>query len=137
MGPDFQAIASAEGWQVSNPSILSMAALRASMEIFDEAGMERLRAKSELLTGYLEFLLGQDHSGKFSIITPRNPAHRGAQLSLRLARGGRAICDTLAAQGVICDWREPDIMRVAPVPLYNSFSDVFTFVEKFRAALQA
>jgi len=113
-----------------------MAALRASMEIFDEVGMGRLRAKSELLTGYLEFLLDQDHSGKFSIITPRNPAHRGAQLSLHLYRAGRAICDALATQGVICDWREPDILRVAPVPLYNSFSDVFTFVEKFRAALQ-
>ena len=96
-----------------------------------------LRAKSEMLTGYLEFLLAQDRSERFSIITPRNPAHRGAQLSLRLARGGRAICDTLASQGVICDWREPDILRVAPVPLYNSFSDVFTFVEEFRAALQA
>jgi kynureninase len=137
MGPDFRAIASAEGWQLSNPSILSMAALRASMEIFNEVGMERLRAKSELLTGYLEFLLGQDHTERFSIITPRNPAHRGAQLSMRLSRGGRAICDTLAAQGVICDWREPDILRVAPVPLYNSFTDIFTFVEKFRAALQA
>jgi kynureninase len=113
-----------------------MAALRASMEVFDEAGMERLRAKSELLTGYLEFLLSHNRPGGFSIITPRNPAHRGAQLSVRVTRGGRAICDTLAAQGVICDWREPDILRVAPVPLYNSFSDVFTFVEKFRAALQ-
>ena len=136
MSPDFQAIPTAEGWQVSNPSILSMAALRASMEIFDEVGMGRLRAKSELLTGYLEYLLDQDHSGTFSILTPRNPAHRGAQLSLRLYRGGRAICDALATQGVICDWREPDILRVAPVPLYNSFFDVFTFVEKFRAALQ-
>jgi kynureninase len=136
MDPDFHAIPSAEGWQVSNPSILSMAALRASMEIFDEAGMERLRAKSELLTGYLEFLLSHNRPAGFSIITPHNPAHRGAQLSLRLTRGGRAICETLAAQGVICDWREPDILRVAPVPLYNSFSDVFTFVEKFRAALQ-
>jgi len=136
MGPDFHAIATAEGWQVSNPSILSLAALRASMEIFDQAGMERLRAKSELLTGYLEFLLDQDRSGRFSIITPRNPAHRGAQLSLRMAHGGRAICDTLAAQGVICDWREPDILRVAPVPLYNSFSDVFAFVEKFRSILR-
>jgi len=136
MGPDYHAIATAEGWQVSNPSILSLAALRASMEIFDEAGIERLRVKSELLTGYLESLLDQDRPEQFSIITPRNPAHRGAQLSLRLARGGRAICDTLAAQGVLCDWREPDILRVAPVPLYNSFSDVFTFAEKFRTVLQ-
>lgn len=137
MGPEFRAIASAEGWQLSNPSILSMAALRASMEIFDEAGIGRLRAKSEMLTGYLEFLLGHDRSGRFSIITPRDPAHRGAQLSLRLPRNGRAVCDALAQQGVICDWREPDILRVAPAPLYNSFSDVFTFAEKFRAALQS
>lgn len=137
MGPDFHAIPSAEGWQLSNPSILSMAALRASMEIFDEVGMERLRAKSELLTGYLEFLLDQDRSEKFSTITPPSPAHRGAQLSLRLRQGDRSICDSLAAQGVLCDWREPDILRATPVPLYNSFSDVFTFVEKFRATLQA
>jgi kynureninase len=137
MGPEFHAIASAEGWQLSNPSILSMAALRASMEIFDEAGIGRLRAKSEMLTGYLEFLLGHDRSGRFSIITPRDPAHRGAQLSLRLPQNGRAVCDALAQQGVICDWREPDILRVTPAPLYNSFSDVFTFAEKFRAALQA
>lgn len=137
MGPDFQAIPSAEGWQLSNPPILSMAALRASMEIFDEVGMDRLRSKSELLTGYLEFLLDQERSDKFSIITPRNPSHRGAQLSLRLSRGDRAVCETLASQGVICDWREPDILRVTPVPLYNSFSDVFMFVEKFRAAIQA
>lgn len=137
MGPEFHAIPTAEGWQVSNPSILSMAALRASMEIFDEAGMERLRAKSQLLTGYLEFLLDQDRSDKFSIITPRDPAQRGAQLSLRLARQGRALCDSLAARGVICDWREPDILRLAPVPLYNTFSDVFTFAAQFRAALSA
>ncbi len=137
MGPEFHAIAGAEGWQLSNPSILSMAALRASMEIFDEAGIGPLRAKSEMLTGYLEFLLGHDRSGRFSIITPRDPAHRGAQLSLRLPQNGRAVCDALAQQGVICDWREPDILRVTPAPLYNSFSDVFTFAEKFRAALQA
>lgn len=135
MGPDFQAIPGAEGWQLSNPSILPAAALRASLELFDEAGMERLRTKSELLTGYLEFLLEQHRSGKFSIITPRDPAQRGAQLSLRIPQNGHSVCDKLAEQGVICDWREPDIMRVAPVPLYNSFSDVHTFAEKFAAAL--
>ena len=134
MGPDFRAIPGAEGWQLSNPSILSAAALRASLELFDEAGIERLRAKSELLTGYLEFLLDQQRSARFSIITPRDPLQRGAQLSLRISRNGRAICDQLAEQGVICDWREPDIMRVAPVPLYNSFSDVYAFAEKFAAA---
>ena len=135
MPPDFQAIPGAEGWQLSNPSILSAAALRASLEIFDEATMQRLRAKSELLTGYLEFLLDQDISKKFSIITPRHSANRGAQLSLRVAEHGRAVCDALANDGIICDWREPDILRVAPVPLYNTFSDVHTFADKFLAAI--
>jgi len=135
MPPDFQAIPGAEGWQLSNPSILSAAALRASLEIFDEATMQRLRAKSELLTGYLEFLLDQDIAKKFSIITPRDSANRGAQLSLRVAEHGRAVCDALANDGIICDWREPDILRVAPVPLYNTFSDVHTFADKFLAAI--
>jgi kynureninase len=134
MPPDFAAIPGAEGWQLSNPSILSAAALRASLDIFDEATMQRLRGKSEQLTGYLEFLLGQSWSKNFSIITPRDSSHRGAQLSLRLSENGRAVCDALAKEGIICDWREPDIMRVAPVPLYNTFSDVHTFAEKFLAA---
>jgi kynureninase len=136
MKPDFHPIPGAEGWQLSNPSILSAAALRASLDIFDEAKMERLRAKSELLTGYLEFLLEQDRSKRFSIITPRDSAHRGAQLSLRVNENGRAICDALAKEGIICDWREPDILRVAPVPLYNTFLDVYTFAEKFLSATQ-
>jgi kynureninase len=135
MEPDFQAIPGAEGWQLSNPSILSAAALRASLEIFDEAKIDRLRAKSELLTNYLEFLLDQSRSKKFSMITPRESAHRGAQLSLRVTENGRTVCDALTRDGVICDWREPDIMRVAPVPLYNTFSDVHTFAEKFLAAI--
>jgi kynureninase len=135
MGPSFQGIPGAEGWQVSNPSILSMAALRASMEIFDEAGIENLRAKSVTLTGYLEFLLEQQASDKFSIITPRDPAHRGAMLSLRIKKGGRAICDKLAEQGVICDWREPDILRASLAPLYNSYLDAHTFAEKFLSAV--
>jgi kynureninase len=136
MQPDFHAIPGAEGWQLSNPSILSAAALRASVEIFDEANMQRLRAKSELLSGYLEFLLDQQASKNFSIITPRDSAHRGAQLSLRVLENGRAICDALAKEGIICDWREPDILRVAPVPLYNTFLDVYTFAEKFLSATQ-
>ena len=89
MGPDFQAIASAEGWQLSNPSILALAALRASMDIFDEAGMERLRAKSERLTGYLEYLLKQNGSNRFQMVTSSDPAQRGAQLSLRISANGR------------------------------------------------
>jgi kynureninase len=135
MGPEFHAMAGAEGWQLSNPSILSMAALRASMEIFDEAGIERLRAKSLSLTGYLEFLLDRHAPQKFEIITPRDPERRGAQLSLRLKNGGRAICDQLIEEGVQCDWREPDILRVAPVPLYNSYRDVYRFVQRFVRAL--
>jgi kynureninase len=137
MGPNFQGIPGAEGWQVSNPSILSMAALRASMEIFDEAGIENLRAKSVTLTGYLEFLLEQQTSDKFSIITPRDPAHRGAMLSLKIKKGGRTICDKLAEQGVICDWREPDVLRASLAPLYNSFLDAYAFAEKFLTAVQA
>ncbi|MGE5110945.1 MAG: kynureninase [Acidobacteriaceae bacterium] len=135
MGPDFHPMAGAEGWQLSNPPILSLAALRASMDIFDEAGMEALRAKSVALTGYMEFLLDQRRSGKFSIITPRESRRRGAQLSIRISRDGQSVCDRLTAQGVFCDWREPDILRVAPMPLYNSYVDVYRFVEKFSAML--
>ena len=134
MGPDFHAQPGADGWQLSNPSILSMAALRASMDIFNEAGIAHLRTKSVSLTGYLEAMLDQHSSEKFTIITPRDPERRGAQLSLRIAHNGRALCDRLLHEGIICDWREPDIMRVAPVPLYNSYSDVHRFVTAFIAA---
>jgi kynureninase len=133
----FQPIASAEGWQLSNPSILSMAALRASMEIFDEVTIARLHAKSETLTSYLEFLLAREACKSFSILTPRDPSQRGAQLSLQIRKGGRAVCDRLAQQGIICDWREPDTLRVAPVPLYNSFLDAHTFADKFLLEMKA
>lgn len=135
MGADFEPMAGAEGWQLSNPSIFTLAALRASMDIFDEAGMEALRAKSISLTGYLEFLLDQQASSQYSIISPRDPLQRGAQLSLRIATNGRALCKLLAEQGVLCDWREPDILRVTPAPLYNSYQDVIVFVERFIAAV--
>ncbi len=135
MGPEFHPMPGAEGWQLSNPPILALAPLRASMEIFAEAGMERLRAKSLSLTAYMEFLLDQHASTKFSVVTPRDPAHRGAQLSIRLPRGGRGLCDRLAAEGVIGDWREPDTFRVAAVPLYTSYHDVYRFVQCFSAAL--
>jgi kynureninase len=135
MGPDFHAIPGAEGWQLSNPSILSMAALRASMDIFDEAGIDRLRTKSISLTGYLEFLLDRNPSKQFEILTPRDSQRRGAQLSVRIKSGGRSICDRLIEEGVICDWREPDILRVSPVPFYNSYQDVYHFVQCFSAML--
>jgi kynureninase len=135
MGPEFQAMLGAEGWQLSNPPILALAPLRASMEIFAAAGLEHLRAKSVLLTGYMEFLLGQHASSKFSIITPREHERRGAQLSIRLPRDGRRLCDRLAEQGVIGDWREPDTFRVAAVPLYNSYQEVYRFVQRFSNAV--
>jgi kynureninase len=137
MGPDFQPMAGAEGWQLSNPPIVSLAGLRASMEIFHRAGIERLRAKSISLTGYLEFLLKQSVSTKFSIVTPEEKNRRGAQLSIRISSKGRSICDRLIADGILCDWREPDILRIAPVPLYNSYRDVFQFVRKFHSAINA
>lgn len=121
---------------MSNLPILAVAALRASMEIFSEAGLEPLRAKSVTLTGYMEFLLGQPASPKFSIITPREQERRGAQLSIRLPREGRKLCNRLAAEGIIGDWREPDTFRVAAVPLYNSYQDVYRFVRRFSAALE-
>lgn len=127
MGPVFDPIPGAEGWQVSNPPILPLAALRASMEIFDEAGMDALRAKSVRLTGYLEYLLDRVAGEKFRIITPRDQAQRGCQLSLLVKSNGRALFDHLTRNGVVCDWREPNVIRVAPVPLYNTFIDVYRF----------
>jgi kynureninase len=134
MGPDFNPMPGAEGWQLSNPPILALAPLRASMEIFSEARMERLRKKSLLLTGYMEFLLRETASEKFSIITPSDPERRGAQLSIRMA-SGRGVCDRLLTEAVIGDWREPDTYRVAAVPLYNSFRDVYRFVQRFSVTL--
>jgi len=135
MGPEFHATPGAEGWQVSNPPILALASLRAAMDVMDEAGIERLRTKSILLTGYLEFLLGRHADRGYSILTPSDPGRRGAQLSIRVGPQVREVCERLAAEGVVCDWREPDILRVAPAPLYNSFPDVYRFVERFAAAL--
>jgi len=125
MGPVFDPIPGAEGWQLSNPPILQLAALRASMEIFDEAGMPAVRKKSEQLTGYVEFLIDRLPSGFCEIITPRESERRGAQLSLRIKKNAKRLVEKLAAAGVICDFREPDIVRVAPAPLYNTFTDVW------------
>jgi kynureninase len=135
MGPDFQPMVGAEGWQLSNPAILALAPLCASMDIFHEAGMDRLRAKSISLTGYLEFLLDQHASPRFSILTPRETQRRGAQISIRVRNTARSLCEELASAGAIGDWREPDTFRVAPVPLYNSYRDVYRFVKRFVAAL--
>jgi kynureninase len=136
MGSDFHPMAGAEGWQLSNPPIMALAPLRASMEIFSEAGMDRLRAKSISLTGYMEFLLRQNASPKFSIMTLVEEERRGAQLSIRLTHERRNFVEKLIEMSVIGDWREPDIFRVAAVPLYNSYQDIYRFVQRFTAALQ-
>lgn len=123
----------AAGWQMSNAQVLSMAAHRASLAIFDEVGMDKLIAKSKLLTGYLEFLLLNGKRKDFKIITPEDVAQRGCQLSIVMNENGKKTFDALTQNGVIADWREPDVIRVAPVPLYNTFEDVFRFAEIFHA----
>jgi kynureninase len=136
MAPNFQPMSGAEGWQLSNPPIVSLAVLRASMNIFHEAGMERLRNKSVSLTGYLEFLLKKTGSTKFSIVTPAERERRGAQISIRIAKNGRSLCEQMTHEGMFGDWREPDLFRIAPVPLYNSYRDVFQFVRRFASLLE-
>jgi kynureninase len=135
MGPDFQPMSGADGWQLSNPSIVSLAVLRASLDIFHEASMERLRAKSISLTSYLEFLLNHSASTNFSIVTPSEIEQRGAQISIRIPQNGQSLCKKFGHEGIIGDWREPDTFRVAPVPLYNSFHDVFQFVRRFASVI--
>jgi kynureninase len=126
--PDFIPVPSADGWQISNPPIFSMAPLRASLAIFSEAGgMESLRAKSMKLTGYLESLLTQVGSKKISIITPKNPDARGCQLSILSHEYPKKLHDELIAADVKCDFREPNVIRVAPTPLYNTFHEVWRF----------
>lgn len=136
MGPEFKPLVGAEGWQLSNPPILQLAALRASLEIFDEAGMPRLRQKSTRLTGYLAFLLRTIEDERISMITPPDVSGRGCQISIRVTDTGRKLFEALTENGVIADWREPDVIRVAPVPLYNSFSEVYRFYEILRSALR-
>lgn len=136
--PDkFSPIAGAEGWQLSNAPVFSMASLKASLDIFYEVGMKKLVQKRTLLTNFLEFLLQQNLNEKVSIITPSSPSKRGAQLSLRVHSHDKKIHEKLTNQGVICDWREPDVIRVAPVPLYNSFEDVWQFAHILKGILGA
>ena len=126
MPEKFSPIQTAEGWQLSNPPILSLAAIRASLSIFDEVGMDALVEKSKKLTSYLVYLLENIESDRISIITPKE---RGCQISIRVKNGNKELFDKLTDNGVIADWREPDVIRIAPVPLYNSYSDVYSFYE--------
>lgn len=136
MRHEFDALPGAEGWQLSNPPILSMAAIRASLDTFAEAGFENIRKKSEKLTGYLEYLLDEMKNDSIKIITPRNPDDRGCQLSIQVKNADKKLHTKLTEAGVISDWREPDVIRVAPAPLYNSFEDVFRFSEKLKEVLK-
>jgi kynureninase len=132
MGPEFRATPGADGWQLSNPPILALAPLRVSLEIFHHAGIARLREKSLQLTGYFAELIESTLANVIEIATPREPARRGCQLSLRVKgprEAGRSLFEHLTANGIIVDWREPDIIRAAPTPLYNRFADCARFVQ--------
>jgi kynureninase len=134
MRPEFVAREGADGWQLSNPPIMAMAPLKASLEIFDRAGMPALREKSLKLTGYLEFLL--DRLGdRVRIITPRDPGQRGCHLSLSFRGDAKKVLDSLKHEGVVCDFREPDVIRVAPAPLYTTFEDVLKFASALGRVL--
>lgn len=136
MGKEFIPAPGAEAWQMSNPPILSLAPVVASLDIFQEAGIERLREKSQSMTGYLEALLDAQFAGRIQSITPSDA--RGCQLSLIVVDkniDGRALYEKLGELNVIIDWREPDVMRVAPVPLYNSYLDIYEFVQRLQLAL--
>jgi kynureninase len=132
MPDSFNPIQSAEGWQLSNPPILSLAAIRASLSIFDEVGMDTLVAKSKVLTNFLLFLLDSIETDRIEIITPEE---RGCQLSIRVKNGNKILFDAITEKGVVADWREPDVIRVAPIPLYNSYQDVFNFYSILKEEL--
>lgn len=125
----------AEGWQLSNPPILSMAAIKASLDMFQKVGMKALREKSIKLTSYFEFLLQQLNKENIKIITPTNPNQRGCQLSIQVQNADKSLHKKLTENNIITDWREPDVIRCAPVPFYNSFEDVYKMVEKLKEIL--
>ncbi|PSG91641.1 kynureninase [Aurantibacter aestuarii] len=135
MRDEFDQLPGAEGWQLSNPPILSMAAIRASLDVVKEAGFNNMLEKSKELTNYFEFLINGLNNSDIKIITPSHPKERGCQLSIQVKNADRSLHDKLTQAGVITDWREPDVIRCAPVPLYNSFQDVYNMVEKLKNIL--
>ncbi|MER3498435.1 MAG: kynureninase [Chitinophagaceae bacterium] len=141
MEKGFEPIPTAEGWQLSNAPVLSMAAHKASLDIFDEAGMERLHRKRKMLSNFLWLVIDEcnnrSRSKKIEVITPRKENERGCQVSMFMLEKGREIFEALTNQGVIADWREPNVIRVAPVPLYNSFEDVWRFGQIIQSILNA
>ena len=139
MDKGFEAIPTAEGWQLSNAPILSMAAHKASLDIFDEAGMERLHTKRMRLADYLLFIIDycNERSGEkiIEVITPRNENEKGCQVSMLMLKKGKAIFEALTKRGVIADWREPNVIRIAPVPLYNSFENIYRFGQIIKTTI--
>ncbi|MDN3669310.1 kynureninase [Echinicola jeungdonensis] len=137
MEKGFKPMYGADGWQVSNGNVLGMAAHQASLDIFYEANIHQLRKKSELLTGYLDFLIREigGQNGVLEIITPKELDQRGCQLSLLVHKGGKAVFDELYQHGIVGDWRNPNVIRIAPTPLYNSFEEVFRFAEILNQSL--
>ncbi|WP_159950620.1 kynureninase [Polaribacter septentrionalilitoris] len=135
MRQPFDVLPGAEGWQLSNPPVLAMAPILASLDLFEEVGMDALREKSEKLTGYFEFLINEIGSDDIKIITPKKPKERGCQLSIQVKNADKSLHKKLMENHVITDWREPDVIRCAPVPMYNSFEDVYQMVEILKKYL--
>ena len=134
MDKGFKAIPTAEGWQLSNAPILSMAAHKAALDIVEEAGMARLSAKGNMLSNYLLFIIDEINTNQnIEVITPRNETQKGCQVSMLMKQNGKQFFDKLTQNGVIADWREPNVIRIAPVPLYNSFEDVWKFGEIMKS----
>ncbi|HSI75229.1 MAG TPA: kynureninase [Lunatimonas sp.] len=138
MKKGFKPMSGADGWLLSNDNVLGLAALQASLDIFNKTSVLELRKKSELLTGYLEFLIYQisNTTHLLEIITPSESNKRGCQLSLLIHKGGKEIFDSMASAGVVADWRNPNVIRLAPVPLYNSFEDVYNFAKVFETSVR-
>jgi kynureninase len=135
MRQPFDVMKGAEGWQLSNPPILSMAAIKASLDIFEKVGMDVLLKKSKKLTGFFEFLIHQIASDTIKIITPAHPNERGCQLSLQVKNADKNLHRKLTENNIITDWREPDVIRCAPVPMYTSFEDVYHMVKTLESLL--
>lgn len=140
MKPGFEPMEGAEGWQLSNAPVIGMAVHNASLSIFDEVGMDAICKKRDDLTAYLEFIINEvskaSDKAEFEIITPKDPKRRGAQLSILAHGQGKALFDAMAKEGVVADWREPNVIRIAPAPLYNSYEDVYRFGQILAAAIQ-
>lgn len=139
MEKEFDPIPTAEGWQLSNAPVFAMAPHKASLELFSEAGMSALTKKSKKLTGYLEYVINEvsnrEKGTSFEIITPQNPAERGGQLSVLVHGEAKKMFDYLTKNGVVVDYREPNVIRMAPVPMYNNFMDVYRFAKILQASI--